>query len=1067
MRCLLVALCVITQCVYVYGQVTVRGKVISADDGVPLAEASMHLVSTGRSFSSRADGAFTFRITGTDTLVVTHVGYTTQRIAVNGQTASLHIQMSRQDNLLDVVEVSTGYYNVPLDRATGSFAHVDNALLNRSVSMDIISRLEGVVPGLQFDRRSVTGEQDGGPELRVRGLVTLESESAPLIVVDGFPYEGDINSISPNDVESITVLRDAAAASIWGARAGNGVIVVTTKQGRFGQRAKISLNSNWNIGTKPDLHYNQNRLPSTTVMDIEKELFHRDTYEENPRTVLPYYVELLIQNRDGLLSDAALAEQETMLRNTDVRREALDFLYQSEITRQSSVNISGGSDTYRYYMSAGHDGYQGLLKGNGGDRLALNMQNTFRPVENLEITGGVWYTNQRRHTNGLSLNDLSQSVGNSVSPYTRLADAGGTPLSIPYALRWAYQQDAENQGLLDWGFRPLDEINLRDSKSYGQEFRMNGGLRYSFLKSFNLHVSYQFRQGRSGSENYHAPQTYYVRDLVNRFTGPDGEQVIPYNGIYDMNATQMNTSQSGRLQLNYERLLEGNHRIVALAGAEIRGQIQERAPGFRLYNFDPDFLTGTNTFDYLTNYPVRPEGSSRIPAPDDSRLKYIDRYLSYFGNASYTYRDRYTLTGSLRWDGSNLFGVKANQKGVPLWSVGAGWNIADERFFPKDIFSRLKLRATYGSAGNVNKQVSAFPVVSYSLESRTQLQRGLIRSAGNPSLRWEQVNTLNTGLDFGFARNRISGSLEYYVKKASDLIGEDYLAPSTGSFYRLTSPIPNRINYANMESRGLDVQLSVGILQQAFKWNVTTWGSWVVNKITHFNVRETENVSNYLSNPPPVIGRSRDVLYAYPWIGLDHGTGMPLVEVDGVVGTDYDAFVQGFGIDRLLVGGVTVPPYHGALRNTFSWKGFEVSANVLWKAGHVFRRNSMAPGNEYISAQTYHMDYFKRWQKPGDEKHTDVPAYASVPHNNRSFMYQNSEVLVTKGAHIRLQDINVSYSIGRAQWDRLPVRNVRLYVYGNNLGILWRANKSGIDPDYVNAEYPPSSTYAIGLQLDF
>lgn len=1067
MRFMLIALCVMTQCAHVHGQVTVRGKVVSADDGAPLAEASMHLVSTGRSFGSSADGAFTFRMTGPDTLVISHVGYATQRIAVNEQTALLDIQMSKMDNVLDVVEVSTGYYNVPLDRATGSFAHVDNALLNRNVSMDIIGRLEGVVPGLQFDRRSLTGEQGGGPELRIRGLATLESEASPLIVVDGFPYEGDITSINPNDVESVTVLRDAAAASIWGTRAGNGVIVVTTKQGRFGQRAKISVNSNWNFGTKPDLYYNQNRLPSATVMDIEKELFRRGTYEENPRTVLPYYVELLIQNRDGLLSDAALAEQEAAFRNADVRQEVLDHLYRSEITRQSSVNISGGSDTYRYYMSAGQDGYHGLLKGNSGNRLVLNMQNTFRPIENLEITGGVWYTSQHRHANGLTLNELSASASDYISPYWRLVDAEGTLLSIPYALRWAYQQDVESQGLLDWSFRPLDEINLRNNKSHGQEFRVNGGLRYTFLNAFNLNVSYQYRQGRSSSENYHAPQTYYVRDLVNRFTGPDGEQVIPYNGIYDMNATQMNTSQSGRLQLNYERLLEGNHRIVALAGAEIREQIQERDPGFRLYNFDPDFLTGTNTFDYLTNYPVRPEGSTRIPAPDNSRLKYTDRYLSYFSNASYTYTDRYTLTGGLRWDGSNLFGVKANQKGVPLWSIGASWNIADEELFRPNIFSRLKLRATYGSAGNVNKQVSAFPVVSYSLESRTQLQRGLIRSAGNPSLRWEQVNTLNTGLDFGFARNRISGSLEYYVKKASDLIGEDYLAPSTGSFYRLTSPISNRINYANMESRGLDVQLSVGILQQAFKWDVTTWGSWVVNKITHFNVRETANVSNYLSNPPPVIGRSRDVIYAYPWIGLDHETGMPLVMVDGVAGMDYDAFVQGFGVDRLLVGGVTVPPYHGALRNTFSWKGFEASANVLWKAGHVFRRSSMAPGNEYLSAQTYHMDYFKRWQKPGDEKHTDVPGYASEPHNNRSFIYQNSEILVTQGAHIRLQDVNVSYRVGRAQWHHVPIRNVRLYVYGNNLGILWRANKSGIDPDYVNAEYPPSSTYAIGVQLDF
>src|SRR5690606_35119719 len=203
-------------------------------------------------------------------------------------------------SVLDEVVVNTGYYSVAKERATGSFTHVSQEMLDRSVGTNILQRLEGVTNGLQFDRNQLTGENTSGkPELRVRGLSTIEGNASPLIVVDNFPYENDISTLNPNDILEVTILKDAAAASIWGARAGNGVIVITTKKGTFNQRAKLSYNTNFNFSDKPDLYYNQGFLPSETVMRIQQELFERGVYPERPETKIPGYAELLIQRRDG------------------------------------------------------------------------------------------------------------------------------------------------------------------------------------------------------------------------------------------------------------------------------------------------------------------------------------------------------------------------------------------------------------------------------------------------------------------------------------------------------------------------------------------------------------------------------------------------------------------------------------------------------------------------------------------------------------------------------------------------------------------------------------------------
>lgn len=965
-------------------------------------------------------------------------------------------------NLKEVV-INTGYYQVPKERSTGSFDYISNELINRSTGSNIIARLEGITSSLNFDRRKSTRETASTSALRVRGLSTIASDESPLIVIDNFPYEGDINNINPNDIESVTILKDAAAASIWGARAGNGVIVITSKQGRYHQKTSLSFNSNVTIGKRPDLYYNKKWLPAATIMGIEKELFDKNTYQPVPETALSAYVELLFAQKNGSISQTAFNEQEAIMRNTDVRQQALDHLYQQSLNQQYSLNVNGGENLYRYYLSAGIDQNRGMLIGNANRRLNLNLQNSFKPVQALELTGGIWYTRSNASNNGVNLSMLDYESNYAASPYTRLIDDSGNSLAIPYRLRKTYTDAAPALGLLDWTYNPIADRDKVNNTSQGTEIRFNGGARLNFLQHFNANLSYQYINKLSYSKTHLNKDSYEVRDMVNGLTQANGSRIIPYADILRQGSDFESNTHSGRLQLNYQQHI-GRQEFSALAGSELRQQIQNVSPGYTVYNYNPEVLTGTATYSYEQAYPMRPSGTRLIPAPSVPIGKTTDRYLSWFANAAYTYDKKYTISGSIRWDGSNLFGVKTNQKGVPLWSVGLSWEISKEDFYQFSCLPYLRLRGTYGSSGNINKAVTAYPVIGYSTESLTKLPYTRIVSAGNPGLRWEMVKSFNIGLDAGSKNKRIQGSIEYYLKKASDLIGQKFMPPSSGIIPDVVPLTTNLINYANLSTRGIDLQLNTQNLSGAFSWETAVLFSYVRNKVTNYSNSATNALNFYFGSPIPLqVGLSRDVTYFLPWAGLNHNTGKP--NIPAQYNNDYKAYMDTYPISDLLTG-VTIPPYFGSIRNSFGYKNIQLSAVISFKSGYVFKRESLYPSSEYLAPPNYHMDYFNRWQQPGDELHTDVPA-AGPADTYLSQVYNRSAALITKGDHIRLQDISLSYNIPVKYTKHLGIQKIRIYGYARDLGIIWRANKQNLDPEYPTASYPDPASYALGLNVSF
>jgi TonB-linked SusC/RagA family outer membrane protein len=1044
----------------------IKGKILN-EQGEPIPGATITIKGGNQQTSTNENGEF--RLNGVDeielNIIVTSINYEPEEVNWQGES-ELNVKLKQHISELNKVQVlSTGYQKISKDKTPGSFVKIDNELLNRRVSTNVIDRLEGITSGLLFNKNVNPGLNQ--TNMSIRGRSTIYANANPLIVVDNFPYTGDINNINPNDVESITVLKDADAASIWGAYAGNGVIVITTKKGRYNQPLKLSLNSNVTIGEKPDLYFKP-VLNSSDFIDVEKYLFANGFYnfkESNLlRPALSPVVEILIKERDSLISPDQAEQQLNILRRQDTRKDLEKYFYRTSANQQYSVNASGGSANNNYYLSLGYDKNLDNLVRNGYNRLTLTANNSFSWLKKkLELNTGIIYTEGRTQNN-------NPGTLNPPYPYLDLVDDYGNALTVPADIRQAFKDTAGNAyhlDLLDWNYRPYDELRNSNNSSRTTDYRINGDLKYAILKGLNAAVLYQYNKGFIEQENYNSQQTYFTRNLINQFSEIDTARQlirhIPLGSIVDQNTVQYETHNL-RTQLNYNtgwynRNHTRYHQITALAGAEVRGT-KTYYESLRTYGYNQN-LPNLYPVDYENPYPLyqAPAATKKIEYKNSSRTQ-TDNFVSYYLNAKYIFQRRYILSASIRKDESNLFGVKTNQKGVPLWSVGASWELNQEKFYTIGWLPFLKLRVTNGYKGNVDRTVSAFTTASIDDPNLYNVYSTSIDNPPNPSLRWEKNHMINYGVDFATRNSIIEGSLEYYTRKGIDLIGNSPLDPTTGV-------TQFRGNTADMKGKGADIMLRSKNINKRFKWVSTLLFSYTTDKVTDYKVQES---SVWVYCDPrfmsPMKGKPLYSIFSLKWMGLDPNTGDPRGYINKEISTQYGDIINSSNLSDLIYRGPANPVYFGSLRNNFSYKQVELSFNITWKMGYYFRKPSINYFNLFYGPDQGHTDYEKRWQKPGDENYTSVPSMTFNESANRSSFYAYSDVLIEKGDHIRLQDIQLSYQLYKNDIRWLPVNQFKIYVYANNLGILWKANHAGVDPDYISGAIPPR-TFAAGLKIDF
>lgn len=1047
----------------------VSGKVISENSDLPIEGATLTLLHQKKTFYTDASGSFSITLASSnDVLTVSHIGFLSKKIPLSQNTGSPFI-ITLQDTTvqLDEVVVNTGYQNIPKERATGSFVQIDNKLLNRRVSTNILDRLEGITSGLIFNKNSLTANEKLGISIRGRNTLDDKVSADPLIVLDNFPYDGEIGNINPNDVESITILKDAAAASIWGARSGNGVIVITTKKGKFNERMKVDFNSNISFSDKPDLFYSPNFLPAASYIEVEKFLFSKGYFDADLNNtsfwpVISPAVELLAKQRAGAITPDKVNAGLNALMQNDVREDLAKYVYRGGIKKQNSISLRGGTTNASYLLSIGYDKNKDNLIRNNYERVTINSLESFRPLKNLEINTGINYNSSKSENNATGFGQVS----NFRYPYTKLADDSGHPLSIVKDYRSKYIDSVESLGFLDWHYRPLEEIQLANNVTAINDLLLRIGARYSFSASLNAELQWQSETQVSVSRRCQDLLTYYSRNLINRFAVRSSSGIftypLPKGGILDIFNTKISTN-SFRGQINYNKLIE-RHSINAIAGAELR-EVKTQAYGRTSYGYDDNLGTSVDNLNYSAFLPVNPSGTQKITSPSGSVTELMNRYISYYANAAYTYNKLYTFSLSGRKDGANIFGVKTNDKITPLWSAGVRWAVSKEKFYQTTWVPNLVLRASYGYNGNVYN-ASAYLTARYATSSLTGAQYATITSPPNPSLRWEKIRNLNVGIDFAALNNRISGTIEIYQKDGLDLIESAPLAPSTGF-------LNYKGNAAETRTKGFDFTLNTITLDGKLKWYTTLLLSKMKDRIISFDKTYAPKAlvgNNTLGTSEsygliPVKGHSLFGIYTYKWTGLDPLTGDPMGYLNGQVSKNYLAIIQSTSFDSLIYHGAARPALFGSINNTFSWRSWSVSANIIFKMNYYFRKSPMSLNYTDLLTIGGHLDYNIRWQKPGDETHTDIPSPVYPNDNNRNDFYAGSDVLVERADHIRLQDVSISYDLDKTKFKKLPLSHIQLYLYANNIGLLWKANKSGLDPDAVSRfSYPNPKSISIGLR---
>lgn len=1033
---------------------TLRGHVISSQDQKTMPGVTVTLKGSLQGTVTDEEGKFSMKLPyGEHSLIFSFLGYQTQERAVKiPDDSELNVELSERDMELSEVEVvSTGYQEIPKERATGSFIQLDENLIDRRFSTNLLDRLEDITPSLLINREAP------GEGIRIRGRNTIFANTEPLIIVDNFPYDGPLENINPNDVESITVLTDAAAASIWGAQAGNGVIVITTKSGQSGKGTRVSLSTNVSITERPDLYY-EPVAGIETFLELEEDLFERGFYavrENNAnRPALSPWIETLIAHRDGQISQSEKDRRRTQYAESDFREELNRYFYRPEVKSQHYIGLQGGDNSGRYAFSAGYDANQAHVIGNGDERITLNAKGDWTLLKNekLRLSAGIYYTSNLRSTE----TEVPEAF-----PYERLADESGNPLPIIQKYSSRFTESTTLGGALDWTYVPLRELGQLNDRNFQEEIRANLSASYQVSDWLTAEVLYQRWRNTGTNSTLYPESSFYARDLVNRFVQVESEGSltfpIPQGSILDRSNGQSD-SYNLRSQLRFQQNIAGGE-LTGLAGVEVRDWKNERHSA-RYYGYDEESGTSA-TVPFTIRFPNLVNGTlGLIPAPGTSHPVSIDRFISQYANVAYSYAGKYTLSASARKDASNLFGVNANQRGVPLWSTGLAWILSEEGFYGMDWMPYLKFRATYGYSGNINRSVSAL-ITARSLPGAfnglTGQPYAQITNPPNPELRWEKIGTFNLALDFASTNDRLSGSVEWYQKNGSDLFGDFPVPPSTG-----VSQL--RGNFAATQTRGVDIQLnSRNVVANSFQWDTRFFLSTVSEKVTQYD-READ-VINFMAyfGTVPVEGRPLFGVYSYPWAGLDPSTGDPRGLLDGEPSTDYLSVLLEATPETITYHGPSRPSVFGSIMNNFSYKGLSLSFNISYRLGYFYKRSSVEY-SDVFAGNIPHADFENRWMQPGDELTTEIPSLPENANSLRDLFFVHSESLVERADNIRLQDVRIGYNFNTSGWASSFSR-LEWFLYANNLGILWKSSDDPLDPDFRTMR--PLRSLATGVRIEF
>lgn len=1076
-----------------------NGKVTDAGDGASLPGVTVENLVTRRGTLTNVDGEFSLEARRGDSLRFSFIGRASQVQIFRGQRISVALG-ALEGQLSEVI--ITGYQNVDKRKFAGAAVALKADDIKLNGVADVSRMLEGRAAGVSV--QNVSSTFGTAPKVRVRGATSINGDNKPLWVVDGVVLEDIINisneqlssgdpttllgsavaGLNANDIESFDILKDAAAAALYGARAMNGVVVITTKKGKAG-KPQVTYTGNFSTQLKPN-YREYNIMNSGQQMSVLAEVERKgslnpDILDRSNNGVYGKMYELMSADPNGNfpLPNTPEAKANFLRRYALANTDWFDLLFHNNFMQEHSLAISFGTDRSQSYFSTSYYGDNGWTIADRVHRYTLNFRNNYKFSDRLTAGFSTLASVRQQKAPGA----LSRNPNPVTGQYDRDFDIN--PFS--YSLNSSRTVTAyDEKGQLEFfrrNFAPFNilheldnnylDVNVVDLRLQGDlSYQLTKGLRYEFVGALRYVRStreHQIRESANMAEAYRAAGNSTIR-RNNKFLYRDPEDpeaepvvVLPYGGFYNRTEDQL-VSYDVRNTLVFNQTFNEVHAVNLLGGMQVksadRQNFSNTGYGYQYAN------GGVPLYDYRilkqtieTNFPYF------------GMAKDYDRFVAFYGSATYSYQSKYNLTGTARYDGSNRLGRSTRARWLPTWSVGGAWNADRENFLQNvNWLNLLTVRASYGLTASMGPATNSTIVLRnintnrpYLTEVESVIQ---LVNLENVDLTWEKLYTANAGFDAAFFDNRMNMSVDVYSRRSFDLISVIKTSGIGGEMLKAA-------NYADMDSWGTDVLIGARIIRRKnWGWSSNFTFGYNKNKITSARnepdifslvVAEGGNKQGY-----PVRG-----LFSLKFQGLDPREGKPLF-TDQTGKVSQDVYLQDQNTDYLVYEGPVDPIFTGGLSNTFNYKAFTLNIFVTYQAGNKIRLYP-AFKTDLSDLDATPREYLDRWVMPGDERTTNVPSILGAFEQTRldganPYNYYNySTERVARGDFIRLKTVSLSWQLPQSLTQRLRLGSVNVTGAAINPWLIYSDKKlKGQDPEFYNSggvAQPVQKQYTLSLKV--
>lgn len=1058
---------------------TIKGKVTD-NKGKPLPGVTIVVKGTKVGVATDIDGKFLIKAKKGDILEFSFIGMKTLEHKVKS-LKDITIVLEDKTESMDEVVV-TGYHTIEKRKLSSSIQTVKGEKLRQDGVISVDKLLQGKITGLTVIGQSST--PGAAPKIRIRGSSSITGNREPIWVIDGIiqtdpiqiPTEqlnsldkvnligNAISFLNPEDIESINVLKDASATAIYGTKAANGVIVITTKKGKKGP-AKISYSSNFSIKQAPT-YDDMYRMNSKERVEASEEMNRRGLVFSGDRPSNVGYEGLLMDFWNKSISESQFLDGVKELK--EINTDWYDLLFRNSLSQQHNISVSGADDNTNYYFSAGYAEDNGTTMNVGLEKITalLKINTKINDKLNLGFHVNAGFTKNRRPHSSVDLNQYAYNTSRSIRAY----DKDGEPNF--------YHWGRGSEGVLDYSI--FNELDNSFSEINNQNFSIKINADWKICKGLRYRGLFNFSKGASKQEEFANEKTYYISEIRNLAYGQKislaNEEAYlaqvnkcPFGGEMKTK-TNSTSSYLVRNSLSYVKSFD-KHLLSANIGLEINST---RYDGMSYIQRGYMHSKGMKVADIdFEKYIAFANWVSSNPAVYKDNTHNI---LSSYGTFNYSFSNKYSINFNIRTDGSNKFGQCKENKFLPVWSISGRWNIQEESIFKNiEWLNMFSVRASYGIQGNVHPdQVPNLIVRTGKLNGVTEEFESELYKFPNDNLRWEKTTSYDLGLDFAILNNKIFGVVDLYKKKGRDQIIQRVVSQTTGAEKVF-------INSGDIENYGWEVSLNFNPIQSkdyslSFSFNT----SKNYNKIMDSGI-SNYTYEDYLNGTLIKEGKSINSFYSYQFDGLDEN-GYPTFKniIEEKEDTEQSMFNKVF-----IYSGKRVPDLSGGFSTNFRYKRFSINGLFAFSLGGKVRLNDLYLDDYQrlpSPQQNMSSDFVNRWKEKGDEEHTDIPCLSDkslrLPTrrirytigNNKWQMYNQSDLRVVSSDFLRLKNISLSYSFKKDFCKKLNVSNMSLHASMDNVFVLQDSKLKGRDPEQMKlglGVIPPMKTFNVGFHVTF